>query len=940
MKKKKGMLSKRSLRLSGLFVLFTLLSFTAYAVPQQNKEDQNFTLKNNLLTLTVHVNYQGIPVYEEVESNTSWANEYHNRVFDLKDDANFNLNFMWTAWSAPGKINNANNIVNFTKKDFQLTNHQIKQLGSNGKELVLLFKGTNNPLEIRLTYQIKPHSFFIKKRLSVRSPKAKTLDGANFLRKISPVDGKLLSNATIVKKGGFGQPIAWQTGQDNEAGAFMGLEYPTSTNTIVSKPSGTAIKCYQVMGKRIDDQWVSSNWVVEALTPEPQIRMWFMKYVNTIRVKPVKPYLLYNSWYDLEAPQLVHSPDRVMNQKNVLRSIKLLKENLTDKRHVHLNAVVLDDGWDTYRSDWKVSHKQFPHGFKPITRELHKMGSVLGLWFGPIGGYSHRNWRVNWMKSHGYETTGSLSFGDEMDIAGTKYHQLFKKRVDNFASKDHIGYYKWDGIQFSSSNPNNGHLVGIYSRRAVMQSMIDLCRSTRKANPSVFLNVTSGTWLSPWWVKYANTIWMQGGDYGYSNIPSISTRDQAMTYRDFVLYGDFKRDHFWFPISNLMTHGIIKGRLQRLGEVKEPIDKFANNALMYFSRGVAMWELYISPDMLTQKQWNVLAGGVKWAKANFDQLRHTVMVGGDPGKGATYGYAHFSGNKGVIVVRNPVMKSQKISIDLKHSLGLQNNAHALVIERVYPDRFIEPNLYASNDKLNITLSGYETAIYQVYPLSSVHRPLLAGAVFESKKSGNNYDFSILNVKANDGGAHILNPNVVNQVNYMGRQMNASQLSVPTSQPLTSISDISVQKINNGGNSNDMVMQANFSMPDQISDASFAMLLKSNKSGMKSLPKVTIMVNGKQEKVNVVKQKGNWGWFKVPVRSGNNKLRIEITKSNGNGAWEGVAHLWVRYLQKANIQHLTVQTSSSDQSQNFVLPPHTIPNGYLRKHHKLGVIKIH
>lgn len=933
MNKKRGWFLKKSISLVLFGFFISYICIAAYALPVQSKKEEDFILKNSLVSLVVHINQRGGLTYEKIKSNPEWVQKYHNEVFGLKDDGNFNINFMWTAWSAPGKINNANNIVSFSKGDFVLVSHQNVEINDRGKELILLFRGTNNPLEVKITYLIYPNSFFIKKRLSVRDPKLKTLDGGNFLRKIWPVDGKLLSSAKIIKKGGFGQPIAWLAGYKQKAGAFMGLEYPTSTNTITSKSGNILIKCGQIMGQRIDDQWVNSNWIVEALTPEPQVKWWFMKYVSTIDVRPVRPYLLYNSWYDLEAPQLVHSPDRVMNQKNVLNSIRLLRKNLTEEHGVHLNAVVLDDGWDTYKSDWRVSHKQFPHGFKPIVDELRKTGTVLGLWFGPIGGYSHRNWRVDWMKSHGFET-----IGNEMDIAGPKYHQLFKKRVVNFVAKDHVGYYKWDGIQFSSSNPDNGHLVGVYSRRAVMQSVIDLCRSVRKVNPNVFLNVTSGTWLSPWWVKYTNTIWMQGGDFGYSNIPSISVRDQAMTYRDFALYGDFKKDHFWFPMANLMTHGIIKGRLQKLGDVKEPIDKFANNVLMYLSRGVSMWELYISPDLLTPRQWDVLASGIKWAKANFDQLKHTVMVGGDPGEGATYGYAHFNGLKGIIVVRNPVMQPQEINVNLNHSLGLQNAADSLVIERVYPTRYIKPVLYARLNLLHIRLSGYETAIYQIYPLRDVNRPLLAGAIFKTKKVGNDeYDVTVLNVNSNAGGVHLLNPGLVAQVTYEGQSVPPEQLNIPTTRALSTIRDISLRRMSSN-NKNESILQAKFTVPSQSIGTSLAMLLKSD-INEKSLPVLTMTVNGHREQPDVVHQQGNWGWFKVPVQNGSNTIMINISKNDKTDKWKGKATLWVRYLHKAIERHLTIEMKPEYNEKPVVLPPYTIPDGYQKKQHKVGEVNI-
>jgi hypothetical protein len=224
---------------------------------------------------------------------------------------------------------------------------------------------------------------------------------------------------------------------------------------------------------------------------------------------------------------------------------------MIEKHHISLDAFVLDDGWDVYQSDWQLRKETFPNGLKPLADTLKKMGTSLGLWMGPTGGYSFRMKRVNWMKEHGYEVVGTGRDYSMLCLGGKKYSELFRKRITGFVANDGVAYFKWDGIQFS-----------IYSRRAIMESVIEKCRAVRAVNPNVYLNITSGTWLSPWWVKYANQIWMQGEDYGYADVPSISQRDAAMTYKDMVLYDDFKNHDWWFPVANLMTHGSSRGTLK------------------------------------------------------------------------------------------------------------------------------------------------------------------------------------------------------------------------------------------------------------------------------------------------------------------------------------------------------------------------------------------
>ncbi len=121
-----------------------------------------------------------------------------------------------------------------------------------------------------------------------------------------------------------------------------------------------------------------------------------------------------------------------------------------------------------------------------------------------------------------------------------------------------------------------------------------------------------------------------------SDVPSLNRRDNAMTYRDYALYNDLKIRNLWFPVANLMTHGIIKGRLEGISKDGEPFDRFTNNAVLYFACGVTMWELYISPDILTDKEWQVLSQAIKWANDKQEVMAQTFMQGGNPALGESY----------------------------------------------------------------------------------------------------------------------------------------------------------------------------------------------------------------------------------------------------------------------------------------------------------------
>ncbi|MBL0177003.1 MAG: alpha-galactosidase [Ignavibacteria bacterium] len=653
----------------------------------------------------------------------AWAKEYGTLPSILETDADWSAEIMWTDWRAPLKANNADNPVELTKRDFTVKSHSLRDLDDGAAEAELLCESPYAAMTVRIIYRLDGDGFHVRKKLVI----ADSADAAHFLEKLAPVDGLVLGRNKVVKDGGFGQPIALQT---LDGGAFLGLEYPAANNTLTQTAGKFRVLCSQDRGERITRAGIESDWAVIGVTPNFHVKWWFMRYVDGIRVAPLKPFALYNSWYDLRSTEYPGiAPQNAMNEQNVLRIVDLMKRNMVDKHGLALDAFVLDDGWDAYESDWALRKAEFPRGLAPVSDALRAMGTTLGIWFGPTGGYSFRMKRISWMQEHGYETVGTTKNTAMLCVGGKKYGELLQRRVTDFIDQSGVGYFKWDGVQFSCSEPGHGHLPGIHSRRAVLESVTSLAKAARAKKPDTYINLTSGTWLSPWWLRTANQIWMQGEDYGYADVPSISPRDAAITYRDLVLYDGLRRSNFWFPMANLMTHGIIKGTLEKLGGEEEPIDKFTNEVVLYLSRGVSMWELYISPDILSDAEWDALGASLRWARDRWPVLANTEMVGGDPKKREPYGYVHFTGARGIIAARNPWIDVDGLRVQLLQAYGVDPAAVDLVIEKVYPERWISPRLYKANETILLPLVGYETAIYEVYPLAEARRPLLAGLTF-------------------------------------------------------------------------------------------------------------------------------------------------------------------------------------------------------------------
>ena len=879
------------------------------------------TIENPQVKLTVRVSANRLSS-DRLEVQPNWASNTGGRVAFLETDADFAIDLMYTDWDAPGKANNADNLITLTKADFSVQRQDKRVLPDGTNEITLFFGGVGHNIQLMMSYRLDPKSFFVKRSLSLID----TVGGGHFIRFIWPRAGQVSGVAKIVKDGGFGQPVAVLL---KDGGAFFGDEYPASDNSIKKgSKEKYLVRCGAEVGERLGKSWLQSDWVVSGITPDPYVKLWFDKYVNTIRVAPLRSFSLYNTWYDLRSPEYPRwSKDNVMSIETSLKMVDILRKNMMEKHHIQLDAFVLDDGWDVYKSDWVLRKEQWPNGLKPLADELKKTNTSLGVWIGPTGGYSFHSLRYNWMKEHGYETVG-----DMMCVAGKNYSALLRQRVGDFVQNDDVGYFKWDGIQFSCSEPNHGHPVDVYSRRAVFNSVASMAKTARERNPAMFLNITSGTWMSPWWVKVANTIWMQGADYGFADVPSISSRDGSITYRDFVLYEDWKLKGLWFPISNLMTHGIIKGKNFSVGNPAEPLDKFTDDVLLYFARGVAMYELYISPDILSDGEWTSISRSMAWARKNFDVLMHTELVGGNPMKGETYAYVHFAGNKGIIAARNPVIEPSNVEVSLSAAQGLDPKAGSLVLQRLYPNRWTSPKLYKAGEKVILPLEGFETAIYELFPLSDATEPLIAGAaydVLDQTKSAVK-----LSVHSVTPQVKILNPELVKKGSGGWESVRSLVSGLSGKRAAEPVNHVRMDGAGSGKGS----VNLSLTVADGTTDAMVAVLLTQEGSSKAKTPlNVTASIDGNAAAVSTEHQEGKSQWYKIAVTPGEHTLQLRVATSKDTLSWQGKASFWFVARQKQETR--TIELALNRAPVERSLPPVVWPAGEVRKNIKMGELKI-
>ncbi|MEM5383749.1 enterotoxin [Paraburkholderia phymatum] len=398
---------------------------------------------------------------------------------------------------------------------------------------------------------------------------------------------------------------------------------------------------------------------------EGQLRRDFAAYLEQERAHPYRPFLHYNSWYDIGFLT-------AYTQDQAIERIHAVGRELHEKRGVQLDSYLFDDGWDDYSGAWRFN-RTFPDGFAPLKHAAARYGAAPGVWLSPWGGYGlPRQERVTRGRAAGYETVG-----DGFALSGPRYYRRFHEAAMDLLMRYGVNYFKLDGT-------GNANIVVSGSRfNSDWDAAIELIEDMRRAKRDVFVNLSTGTLPSPFWLRYVDSIWRDGADYGFAG--TGSDREQWITYRDAQTYRNVVCKSPLFPLNSLMLHGIIYAQENtRLNT--DPTHAFASEVRSYFGSGTQLQELYVTPSLLKERDWDVLAEASQWARANADVLRDAHWIGGAPDLDV-YGWAAWTPSKAIVTLRNPADREQSFLLDLREHLELPQGVTGKFNAR-FP--FIEP----------------------------------------------------------------------------------------------------------------------------------------------------------------------------------------------------------------------------------------------------------
>ena len=555
-----------------------------------------------------------------------------------------------------------------TASEMKLEDVKMVTLAENPSAATASLRYAGKALEARFTYEelsivwravLRNGSHYLRTEMDIQA--AKDL----------PMKGIVAMNYLVAKNSAYTAPEV----VGNTRGAilasnhiFAGLENPMGLNS--SKDEGNATHI-EGLWRRNTTLKAGKTWNISSvvgLVAPKQLRRSFLAYSERERAVAWRPYPVYISWYELNIDRNNAQAPSYKGNMTVEQCADVVshwKTHFYDKYQMAPKAFVWDDGWDQYGT-WTFN-PNFPNGFDEPANEAKKMGTGIGAWLGPVGGYgqSGEYRRAYWRSKGG------------MQLSNEDYYNFFIRCCTNMIDRYDFRFFKFDGIsaQASAIGPDEG-TRGEENAEAI----ISIERAVRQKRPDIFLNTTVGTWASPFWFHFTDAVWRQEGDYGEAGDQGTD-RERWITYRDRLVYQNFIQRSPVCPINTLMTHGFI---LSRWGAVSKNMDYdgIVREMRCAFACGSGMVELYNDYKLMDEIKdnqgnagalWKDLAECIKWQQEQADVLPDAHWVGGNPwdGKKANvYGWAAWNGKKSVLTLRNPSASAQTFTTTLREALDI------------------------------------------------------------------------------------------------------------------------------------------------------------------------------------------------------------------------------------------------------------------------------
>ena len=416
-----------------------------------------------------------------------------------------------------------------------------KRDGEGGQEVVLETELAMPPVSVKQVFSICGDGRTLRIRTLLRATSDPVLIHRVGLLEISvPGENLHLTGSPNVSCPIFGDHV------------FAGIEYPSA----MCQVEGDNLSLAQHSYTQVESEWVDLPSAVFGSVAEEDVstagkdalRRTFLRYLDTVRVKPADMHVHYNDWWTAPVPS---------SEKFVLDNIAEMKRGLYDRTGFFFDSYALDAGWSDTHSVWEIDKKNFPEGFDRIRDAMAEVGGHPGLWVSPSSLYPFAL-DNKWLKSEGYEVTPHtwLEYNACLAVGG-KYQKAFKEAALKHVRDADLAHMKFDGFVQSCNVEEHGHPTGAESYLPIAEGLMEVFDAIRELNPNIAMEPTC-FWYnpSPWWLMHVPfNIGPFGDDSPYGRCPCPEWVEAMTTARDIKNLDG--RDSFLMPSSALQCFDII-----------------------------------------------------------------------------------------------------------------------------------------------------------------------------------------------------------------------------------------------------------------------------------------------------------------------------------------------------------------------------------------------
>ena len=239
------------------------------------------------------------------------------------------------------------------------------------------------------------------------------------------------------------------------------------------------------------------------------------------------------------------------------------------------------------------------------------------------GAATARRARSGWppRKAGGYEVDDQ-----GLALSGPKYYALFHDATLGLLKNYGINQFKLDG----TGSPDKVTPGSAFD--SDFAAAIALIGDLRAVKPDLFINLTTGTWPSPFWLRTADSIWRGGEDHEFAGVgtqpPALDHLPRRRYLRRYRAAGPL------YPLNSLMLHGIIYARKRARPERRPGRRLRRRGALVLRQRHRPAGDVRLARPAHRAQLGRPGRRAPSGRARNAATLRDSHWIGGDPGAAA------------------------------------------------------------------------------------------------------------------------------------------------------------------------------------------------------------------------------------------------------------------------------------------------------------------